>query len=40
MWRKAAGARCHVGSSVATELLKISPDFPSKKIKTQIKKKD
>jgi len=26
----AAGARCHVGSSVATGLLKIIPDFLSK----------
>jgi len=35
----AACGRYHVGSSVATGLLKISPDFLSKKIKTQIKKK-
>jgi len=35
----AAGASCHVGSSVATGLLKISPDFLSKKNKNQIKKK-
>jgi len=27
----ATGERCHVGSSVATGLLKISPDFLSKK---------
>jgi len=35
----AAVGRCHVGSSVATGLLKISPDFLNKKIITQIKKK-
>ena len=37
--RAAEGARCHVGNSVATGLVKISPDFLSKKIKTEIKKK-
>jgi len=31
-------ARCGVGGSVATGLLKISPDFLSKKAKKQIKK--
>jgi len=35
----AACGRYHVGSGVATGLLKISPYFWSKKIKTQIKKK-
>ena len=35
----AACGRYHVGSSVATGLLKISQDLRSKKIKTQIKKK-
>jgi len=35
----AACVHYHVGSSVVTGLLKISLDFQSKKIKTQIKKK-
>ena len=35
----AARGRYHVGSSVATGLLKINPDFLSKKLKIQIKKK-
>ena len=32
-------ARYHVASGVVPGLLKISPDFQTKKIKTQIKKK-
>ena len=35
----AACGRYHVASGVVTGLLKISPDFRSKKIKTQIKTK-